>query len=115
MRKIFFALVTLLCVSGLIEADDWTPYTSIGEGVSVSFKQVQKTTYTWSFRNDQSTIITSMTFSYSYFDAKGGEYKTDKDVIPLSIKPGKAFGGWAAFSAETRTQPTITILGITRK
>lgn len=56
-----------------------------------------------------------MKFTYSYFDADTGQYKTDVDVLPGSLQPGSVFGGWAAFSANTHGQPSIRITEINRQ
>ena len=85
----------------------WTAWKDIGEKISVSFTQVNKSTWTWKFRNDGETTVTYMDFNYT--DTKG----THPDVFPGTLAPHKAFGGWAAFTAESK--PEIKIKKITRK
>ena len=115
MRKLIHAWIPVVFAAAAFGGDGWTAYTSIGEGVSVSFTAVTKTTYTWAFRNDGTTTITGMKFSYSYIDADSGQYKTDTDILVLSLKAGRSFGGWAAYTAVTRSAPTIKILEIKRQ
>jgi hypothetical protein len=46
---------------------------------------------------------------FEYTDKDG----THPDVLPMNLKPGEVFGGWAAFTASSN--PTIRILKITKK
>jgi hypothetical protein len=71
----------------------WTSWFSIGNSVSVSFKQVSSDIWTWKFRNDASRALTYLEFEYT--DRKGDH----RDVHPGSLGPGKVMGGWAAFTA----------------
>jgi hypothetical protein len=41
-----------------------------------------------------------------------GLQKTGKNVMPTALKPGEQFGGWAAFTANTRNEPKIKITSI---
>ena len=96
-------------------ADDWGPFWSVGNNVSVSFVRVNGSTYTWKFRNDGYNSIKYMKFTYSYTDADTYQYKTDVDFLPGSLNPGQVIGGWAAFTANSRLQPTIHIVEIDRE
>lgn len=87
----------------------------VGNNVSVSFVRVNNTTYAWKFRNDGYNTIAYMKFNYSYIDADSGQYRTDVDFLPGSLRPGAVIGGWAAFSANSRAQPTIQITEINRQ
>ena len=75
-------------------AGDWQPWQSAGNGVSVSFKQVNKDTWTWRFRNDAASTITFLEFSY---DDNGPH----TDVLPATLASGESFGGWSAFTASS--------------
>ena len=44
------------------QAGEWSYFSYLGNSVSVSFNQVDATTYTWKFRNDASSRITYMEF-----------------------------------------------------
>ena len=95
-------IVAILALAGVTTAqaeDKWSSFEDIGQGVSVSYCQVSKTMWTWKFRNDQQTTITYLAFTYS--DKDGAH----RDIFPGSLAGGKAFGGWAAFTASSR--PTI--------
>jgi hypothetical protein len=117
MTKRRFLTFTFICVAlaaamaGSL-ASDWTPFSYVSNGVSVSFARVANDTYTWKFHNGSSERIRYMKFSYSYIDAATGRYKTDTDVIPSPLRPGETFGGWAAYTANTRSQPTIRIVEV---
>jgi hypothetical protein len=111
---VLIALAVLVSAAG-VEAGDWGTFWPVSNGVSVSFAQVENSTYAWKFRNDGYNAVTSMRFTYSYIDADSGQYKTDSDVLPQRLSPGQIFGGWAAFSANARTQPTIVITEIERE
>jgi len=97
---------------------EWGPWQPINGSpdVAVSFSQVNTKTWTWAFRNNNQTrTIASFDFQYTYVDADSGLTKTDKDVMPLPLKPGGTLGGWTAFTANTRMPPTIQITKIKYK
>ena len=55
-------------------------------------------------------------WNYSVEEVVGtGLYRTDQDVFPGSLGPGETFGGWAAFTANSRSQPIIRITDIERE
>ena len=104
----FATILSIGLCSRTAHADtQWSGFQSVGSGVSVSFAQVNRDTWTWKFRNDEDTTITYMDFKYT--DSKGDH----KDTLPGSLGPHKVFGGWAAFTASSR--PTIEISKIKRK
>ena len=118
MRKGWTRYLVFVCLLGAIGsayADNWGIFRSLGGNVSVSFAPVDNTTYTWKFRNDGIDTITYMDFRYSYIDAQTGAYETQTDVFPGSLGPGQVFGGWAAFSAKSRSEPSIAITNIRRQ
>jgi hypothetical protein len=80
---------------------NWSTWQSCGDNVSVSFDQVNSSTWTWKFRNDGTQTITYMDFNYT--DNAGQHY----DVMPGSLQPGQVIGGWAAFTAAS--VPTIQL------
>ena len=118
MRKRWMTSCILMAVMviavAVAYADDWSYFLDVGSGVSVSFARVDNAVYTWKFRNDGYSKIRYMQFTYSYIDADTGQYKTDTDVVPGSLEPGEVFGGWSAFTANTRSQPVIRITNIDR-
>lgn len=114
MKFVKYALATALFVLPTAVAppssaeENWSTWRSfVGENVSVSFSQVNRETWTWKFRNDGGTAITYMAFQYADKDG------SHNDVLPFTLQPGQAFGGWAAFTASSN--PTIRIVKITRK
>jgi hypothetical protein len=103
----FFGWFSALAVlaSGLARAGDgtWSAWHSLGNDLSVSFAQVTKTTVGWQFRNDSSyRTLKDATFEYSFIDADTHHLTTAKDIIPEAIAPGGTFGGWAAYTANSR-------------
>lgn len=114
-KRLFTSLamvVGLLAATASIQADDWTSFWSVGNNVSVSFVRVDNSTYAWKFRNDGYRTISYMKFTYSYFDANSGQFRTDVDFLPGRLRPGDVVGGWAAFSANTRSQPRIQLVEV---
>jgi len=109
-------LAVLACASLRGDDERWTPFYGLGYDVSVSFARVvDSETYTWKFRNDGSRAVKSMTFTCSYIDAATHQSKTDNDVLPGTLGPGEVLGGWTAFTANTRVQPTIRITKVERQ
>ncbi len=121
MNKFSRALALMLCltpVTMITQAqshsirtsffkEEWSGWEALGQGVAVSYCEVDKKTWTWRFRNDGTTTITNMTFSYRDKDG------THPDLIPGSLKPREVFGGWASFTSSSK--PTITLKTVTRK
>jgi hypothetical protein len=107
MRNLIIALALCGLLSSCASPTDWREWWSIGDDVSVSYAQITKQTWTWRFRNDGSTDITYMTFTY--IDANGEH----SDVLPGSLAPGKVYGGWGAYAASSR--PMIVIKEIRRE
>lgn len=103
-----FAMLSISTLQAGAWSGDWSSWEYVSNQVSVSYSQVQRDTWTWKFRNESAT--TTITYlSFKYWD-KDGEHS---DVLPGSLRPGEAFGGWAAFTASSR--PTIVIKEIERK
>ena len=110
----------VLCIALVIAlasayAGSWSTFLTCGSAVSVSYAKVDDKTYTWKFRNDGDRRITYLKFSYSYQDADTNQPKTETDTLPGSLKPGEILGGWAAFTANARSQPAIKILQTDRE
>ncbi len=117
-RRLFIHLLAVPAIMAFLasaRAQDWSYFWSIGNGVSVSFARVDNGTYTWKFRNDGYNKITYMKFTYSYIDSNTGMFQTQTDFLPGSLRPGEVIGGWTAFTANSRSQPTIMIRDITRE
>jgi hypothetical protein len=92
------------------QASSWGAWQAMGSsGVSIRFCRVTRNYVTWMFRNDRSPTIRSMDFKYN--DRRGIRY----DLIPFSLKPGQAFGGWAAFLADQPGTLTVTLTRIVRR
>lgn len=108
--KLNYLFAVLALLAGIHQAAakvSWSTWQSLGNSVSVRFSQVPgTTTMTWEFRNDGTTTITYM--DYYYTDTTG----LHTDVFPGTLKPGQAFGGWAAFTGNGST--TITIKTVQR-
>ena len=106
MRNLIIAITFCGLLSSCASPTDWREWSSIGDDVSLSYSQLTKQTWTWRFRNDGSTAITFMTFTYTDVD---GEHP---DVLHGSLAPGKVYGGWGAYAA--RSRPIIVIKEIRR-
>ncbi len=106
-------VVAALCAT-VARASEWSYFSMLGNSVSVSYLSVDSTTYTWKFRNDGYNRIKYLKFQVSYIDATTGRFVTDSDVFPGSLRAGETFGGWTAFTANTRSQPSIRVLEIDR-
>jgi hypothetical protein len=113
--NLLLVLLGLFATSQIVNADNWSTFWPIGDSVSISFVQVNASTYAWKFRNDGNDAITYMKFTYSYYDANSGQFKTDVDYLPGGLAAGGVIGGWTAFSANTRSQPSIQIIEIRRQ
>lgn len=88
----------------------WGPWQLLGNtGVAVSVSRVDSKTLTWEFFNGRPDRVTSLNFNYSYVDADSGQNTTQKDVVPVTLKPGDALGGWTAYTANTRGSINIVI------
>ena len=109
------AVAAIVAATANMKADEWSSFWPVSNNVSVSFVRVDSSTYAWRFRNDGYNTIKYMKYTYSYFDTGTGQYRTDVDYFPGTLAPGRVFGGWAAFSANTRSRPTIRILEIERE
>jgi hypothetical protein len=107
MRTLIIAATLCGLLSSCASPTDWREWSSIGDDVSLSYSQLTKQTWTWRFRNDGSTAITFMTFTYTDVD---GEHP---DVLHGSLAPGKVYGGWGAYAASSR--PMIVIKEIQRE
>jgi hypothetical protein len=107
MRNLILAVTLCGLLSLSAGASDWSEWSSIGDDVSLSYMQLTRETWTWRFRNDGSTAITFMTFTYT--DAEGEH----ADVLPGSLAPGKVYGGWGAYAASS--PPIIVIKEMRRE
>jgi hypothetical protein len=92
----------------------WGSWTYIATtGVAFGVSRVNNTTLTWRFFNGGPQKITSMNFTYTYVDADTGQTTTSKDILVFPLKPGGIFGGWTAYTANTRGNMSITITDMT--
>lgn len=92
----------------------WGQWMFLGNtGVAISVSRVDSKTLTWEFFNGRSDSITSLNFNYTYADADSGQNTTQKDVVPLTLKPGDGLGGWTAYTANTRGNVSIAITSMT--
>jgi hypothetical protein len=104
-----------LSAATLMAEGNWGPWKQVccTNDVVVRFNRVEAKTYTWAFRNNSlSRTIESINFTYTYLDADTGVNKRAKDIMPMRLRPGQSMGGWTAFTANTRMEPTITITNI---
>jgi len=90
---------------------EWGPWQTIGDGqVAVSFSQVKSDMCTWQIKNTGSNTLKTFEFSYTYVPADSPySQKTDKDILPYSLKPGAAVGGWTVYSASTHQCPATLV------
>jgi hypothetical protein len=84
-----------------------------GCSLSVSFSEVNPTTYSWKFRNDGTQSV-YIQFKYTYVDADSKQLTTQPDMFPKALGPGEVWGGWATYTAHTRWNgytggPPVTI------
>lgn len=87
----------------------WGPYQSTGAGISIRIARVNNTTLTWAFRNDTNQTLRSMEFDYTFVDADTNRVTTQHDVLLFPLDPGKSFGGWTAYTANTHGEVSIAI------
>lgn len=95
-------LVALFLLLGPLAAvaDEWGGWEPFGNtGISIRFAQVNRTMCTWSFRNDSSRTLKTLTFRIDDINADTGRAETSSDLIPYSLRPRQSVGGWSAFSA----------------
>jgi hypothetical protein len=95
----------------------WSEFVSMGNGLSISFCEVNKrktspSDWTWKFRNDESTTVTFLKFDY--IEHKGQTQERHHDIFPGSLKAGKVFGGWAAFLATSDARPEVIVAEMKR-
>ena len=107
-----------IAFSSNLSMDEWGYWEYLGNGVSVRFKIVQRNyengypLWTWQFKNDLDSKVTYLEFMYTEYQYSSKEHK---DVFPGTLGGGKAFGGWAAFTAVSSRQPSIRIIEIKRQ
>lgn len=88
----------------------WSTWVFIGNsGVAFSVSRVNSNTLTWRFFNGGPMKITTMNFNYTYIDADTGQSTTQSDLLPFTLNPGGIFGGWAAYTANTKGGVSISI------
>jgi hypothetical protein len=91
----------------------WGSWAALGNaGLVFDVSRVNATTLTWRFLNAGANTIADMQFNYSYVDASSGQPVTQTDVLPYALAPGQSVGGWAAYTATTRGNVTLTITQI---
>jgi hypothetical protein len=103
MKKTFASIVVLFLTITCLAQSSWTPWQSFSNnGLAISYGRVNATTVTWKFKNTAGCTIQPFNLQYSYVDANTGQYMTQNDVMPEALRPGQEFGGWSAFTANTR-------------
>ncbi len=105
----FVAALAIAFQPVAVAQSTWGPWRSTGVGISIRFARVNNTTVTWSFRNDTNQVLQSMDFNYTFVDADTHQETTQHDVLPFSLRPGGAVGGWTAYMANTRGAVTVAI------
>jgi hypothetical protein len=91
----------------------WGPWTPLGNnGLVFDVSRVNASTLTWRFFNAGPNTIASMNFNYSYVDANSGQPATLSDLLPFALAPGQSVGGWAAYTANTTGNITLSITQI---
>jgi hypothetical protein len=91
----------------------WGPWTPLGNtGLVFGVSRVDATTLTWRFLNAGQNTIAGMNFNYSFIDANSGQPSTQSDLLPYGLAPGQSVGGWAAYTANTKGNITLSITQI---
>jgi hypothetical protein len=123
-KHMLWGFVAILAMIGISAAPvraqvaKWTPWKTVncpkmGCSLSVSFSEVNPTTYSWKFRNDGTQSV-YIQFKYTYVDADSKQLTTQPDMFPKALGPGEVWGGWATYTAHTRWNgytggPPVTI------
>jgi hypothetical protein len=103
-------LLVAIAIPQIVRADSWGPWMYVAPGIEIQYARVNAKTWTWAFRNSNlACTLQPFNFSYSYVDADTGQYVTQHDIEPLKLAPRRALGGWSAYTANSRTMPTIII------
>jgi hypothetical protein len=91
----------------------WGPWVALGSsGLVFDVSRVNDGTLTWRFLNAGPNTIAALQFNYSYVDANTGLPATQSDVLPFALAPAQSVGGWAAYTANTKGNITLTITQI---
>lgn len=109
-----FVLVPTLANAG--QRATWGPWQALPNtnGVSVSFSQLNDSMCTWMIRNNGSSTLRQLEFSYTYTPAvKARAVKgpaTGYDLLLSPLKPGRLTGGATEFGAETGHCPATLVV-----
>ncbi|MGD0906815.1 MAG: hypothetical protein ABSA96_04495 [Candidatus Acidiferrales bacterium] len=109
---VVFALIAALVgvVQPPVKAQSaWGPWETTGVGISIRVARVNNTTVTWAFRNDTNRTLRSMDFDYTFVDAGTNQVTTQHDILLFPMASGGSFGGWTAYTANTRGEVSIAI------
>jgi hypothetical protein len=91
----------------------WGAWTTVGNaGLVFDVARVTGTTVTWRFLNAGPSTISAIQFNYIYVDADSGQQTTQSDILLFPLGPGQTFGGWAAYTANTRGGLELSITQI---
>lgn len=103
-------LASVLLAATVVHAEDnWSQWEPMGStGISIRFAQPFRDMCTWAFRNDSNRRLKGMRFRIDDNNSKTGERESSNDLLPYGLNPGRAVGGWAAFSANA-TCSTVRI------
>ena len=90
----------------------WSPWMALpnANGVEVSFSQVNDNMCTWMIRNNGSTTLRSLEFTYSYTSPVQQNQATGRDLLMEPLKPGRQTGGSTQFGAETGKCPSTLVV-----
>ena len=108
-----FIAIALLAVSTVVAARaDWTPWAKVanGNGVEVSFRQVNDSVCTWRFRNGGTSTLRAFEYNYTFVPAVPPAASsltkvTRFDTLSEPLKRGRYEGESLVFSAETHSCP----------
>jgi hypothetical protein len=115
----FCALAIFVLVPSLANASPratWGPWQTLpnASGVSVSFSQVNDSMCTWMIRNNGTTTLRHLEFSYTYTPAVQARAAhgaaTGYDLLLSPLKRGELTGGATEFGAETGRCPTTLVV-----
>jgi hypothetical protein len=119
MLKLVKIALTALAVSVLVPSlanaathASWSPWMALpnANGVEVSFSQVNDNMCTWMIRNNGSTTLRSLEFTYTYMQSVQQAQATGRDLLMEPLKPGRQTGGSTQFGAETGRCPSTLVV-----
>lgn len=90
----------------------WSPWQALpnANGVEVSFNQLNDNMCTWMIRNNGSSTLRALEFTYTYTPKVQQGHATGRDLLMQPLKPGTQTGGATQFGAETGKCPSTLVV-----